>query len=336
MGTAKAHPECMSIGGATYDLFVQVNHDLCKNHEDIKAFVLPLGEKVPVENVKETCGGGACNTSVGLARLGCSAHFSGVIGDDQWGQKLLENFKKENVATDSLTVVEDEVSSFSIILSASDGERMILYTPGTNLHLDDVTFHQEKAKTMDWVYLNHIPDDSFEIEDDLVKIFEAPGAPGLTWNPGGHHLREGMNQKNTKALLTHTTLLLLNEEEALIFTKTDSIQDAMRSLKGAGVHIVCISRGKKGALATDGTNLYECPIMTGFPCIDTTGAGDAFGTGMTYGLIQGFSLQEAMKTGTINAASVVSKLGAQAGLLTDTDIQSALKTTPLDVVVKAL
>src|SRR3989344_315158 len=104
----------LSIGGATYDLFVRLPAQVLREHESSEAFALPLGAKIRVEDLLETCGGGANNTAVGFARLGCSATFEGGVGWDQWGEQLTANMKKEGVDVQYATVVEGEVSSFSI------------------------------------------------------------------------------------------------------------------------------------------------------------------------------------------------------------------------------
>ncbi len=325
----------MSIGGATYDLFVRTSTDLI---DDKKSISLPLGHKVPVKEVIETCGGGASNSSVGLSRLGCDASICGVIGSDQWGDKLAENFKKEGVNTNCVTFVEDEITSFSIILSASSGERVILYTPGTNVHLHDANFHKEGAKSVDWVYLNHIQERSSVIQDDIVEILASDGSPRFTWNPGGYQLEAGTSEPNNRKLLEHTDLLILNDKEATKFTKTETKEEAIKMLTEIGAKNVCITQGKDGTLASNGNGtdvplgrVYHCPCIDGTEVIDTTGAGDAFGTGVTWGLLEGLPLPEALKAGTINAASVVSKVGAQAGLLTDIEIRKRLDGTDLSV-----
>lgn len=321
----------MSIGGATYDLFVRFSEETIAKHSDRHAFKLMLGEKIRAQNVLETCGGGASNTAVGLARLGCQAGFCGVVGDDRWGSKLLENFKKENVDITCATVVEGEVSSFSIILSAGSGERVILYDPGTNDHLHDVTFDREHVGTMDWVYFNHIQASTCVIEDDMIGILAKETGPGLTWNPGGCQIDVGIDAPNNCTLLAHTNLLQLNKGEALSFSKTSTVEDALRVLLGKGVRNVCITDGSKGTIASDGVHIYRCPILSDSVVTDTTGAGDAFGTGVTWALQEGKSLPEALRAGTINASSVVGKIGAQAGLLTHTEMKHHLQNTALDV-----
>ncbi|MBU0458030.1 carbohydrate kinase family protein [Patescibacteria group bacterium] len=327
-------PKTISIGGATYDLFIRTGEDLIHECSGDKSIALPLGSKIKVKDVIETCGGGANNSSVGLSRLGCSASFCGVIGSDQWGDKLIENFKKENVNTDCATIVEDEVTSFSVILSASGGERCILYTPGTNVHLHDANFNKEAISKMDWVYLNHIQEGSCVIQDDIIEMLAKEVPPRFTWNPGGCQIDEGLDAPNNKTLLSHTDLLLLNEEEAIAFTKSQSKEEALKILIDIGAKNVCITHGKEGTLASDGEKTYHCPCLKGIEVIDTTGAGDAFGTGVTWGLISGKSLSEALKAGTINAASVVSKIGAQAGLLTDIEMTQRLESDELSVDVQ--
>ena len=324
----------LSIGGATYDLFVQLPHEAIADCKQKEVFALPLGAKIRVENLKETCGGGASNTSVGLSRLGCSAYFEGVISSDQWGEKLIQNLVREGVDTSCITIVENEVSSYSIILSDEHGERVILYEPGTNKHLCAMNFDKEMLNQMDWVYLNHIQEDSCIIQDDIVEILSTHNGPRLTWNPGGCQIKAGL-QANA-LLLPYTDLLVLNKEEALQFTKTSTIDDAMHAMLNTGVKNVCITDGKNGVTASDGEKRYHCPIIEGVTVIDTTGAGDAFGTGVTWGLLEGMTLSDALKTGNINASSVVTAIGAQTTLLRDTEIRKRLTQYPHPVSIDTL
>jgi sugar/nucleoside kinase (ribokinase family) len=323
-------PRTISIGGATYDLFVTTDRVPVAHEDGREAFEFSLGEKVWIKTVFGTYGGGAANTSVGLARLGCSARFCGIISSDQWGEQILANLKKENVGTDSATIVEGESSSFSTILSSPTGERVILAHQGTSRHLHDVTFDREQAAEADWVYLNHIHADTCVIEDDLIAMLIEPNGPKISWNPGGCQIDAGLTEKNNRLLLAHTDLILLNKEEALAFTTAKTTDEALRVLATSGVAVVCITDGKNGSIATDGTHVYRCPAPA-CPVADTTGAGDAFGTGMTWALVTGKTLPEALKTGTINAMSVVGRIGAQPGLLTGHEMQERLTRIQIDI-----
>lgn len=327
----------MSIGGATYDLFVRTAHDLVQTEQKKQAtLALPLGEKIRVQDVIQTCGGGACNTAVGFARLGADAYVSCILGSDQWGEALLQNFHAEHVRTNCTTIVEKEHSSFSIILSAGSGERVILYSPGTNDHLHDATFDRETACNMDWIYLNHIQEGSCIIQDDIIDILTGNHALRMTWNPGGCQLDMGIKEKHMSKLLTYTTILLLNQEEAYRFTKTETIDDALYALCRAGPKIICITQGKNGVTATDGTAQYHCPVPHRSTVVDTTGAGDAFGTAVSFAIAEGWTLSDALKAGTFNAANVVGVFGAQAGLLSKKRLLADITQKPLAISVSPL
>lgn len=314
----------LSIGGATYDLFLTMDSGIKHGEEGI---VLAAGGKLRVQRVIETCGGGACNTSVGLSRLGLKAGFCGVVGADQWGEKLLTIMNKEGVDTTSATVVENETSSFSIILSLPSGERTILYTPGVNEHLHDTTFDVGALTKTDLVYLNHLSDTSCMIENDIIDAIIAHPHIRLAWNPGGCQISAGMNEPDKKKLLMVTDLLLLNKEEALTFSGAATLKEALKILRAAGAKHVCITDGKNGTIATDGEKTYLCPILPDVTVIDTTGAGDAFGTAAAWALSTGASLPISLLAGTLNAASVIGHIGAQAGLLTEHQMRQRLKNT---------
>ena len=324
-------PRTLSIGGATYDVFLKMNEDAEGMLNGKKVVQFPVGHKVKVKEVVESCGGGANNTAVGLARLGCEAAFCGVVGDDQWGQRMLENFIREGVNTSSVTEVEGENSSFSIVLSLASRDRTILYTPGVNEHLHDVTFDREAMHRSDAVFLNHLSETACVIEDDMIAALRGEPHIHLTWNPGGCQIDAGMQSRDKAALLKLTDLLIVNKEEAETFTKQKTVKDALKALLDAGVKNVCITDGGNGTYAADKDHCYYCPTRKDVEVFDSTGAGDAFGTGATWALITGRSLPTALVAGTLNAASVIQVLGAQGGLLKESEMLSLLSQHLLTV-----
>ena len=325
------HPQrlrTLSVGGATYDLFLTLKEALQQHGQ---MMCLKVGGKIEVDRVIETCGGGACNTSVGLSRLGMDASFCGVIGSDQWGEQLLENLQREKVNVSSATVLEHETSSFSIVLSLPSGERTILYTAGVNEHLHDTTFDLEAMQHVDAVYLNHLCETSCMIQNDMIDAIIACPQITFAWNPGGCQIDAGMQENDAARLLRATDLLLLNREEAMTFTNAQDINEALKKLIGAGVANVCITDGARGTHASNGTHVYHCPVLQSVKVVDTTGAGDAFGIAALWALLRGHPLQTMMISGTLNSASVVGAIGAQAGLLREHQITERLDEHLLEV-----
>lgn len=318
----------LSIGGATFDLFIQTEAGTVE-HDGQRVLHLPLGGKITAKAVHGRSGGGACNTATGLRRLGFHCSLCAVIGDDQWGHLVLDQLDKENVNDGDVTMSEGDTTGFSLIFSAADGERVIVSGAGANTHLRPVTLDAEMLRTADVVYLNRLQPGSDALELSIADVL-ADSQARLTWNPGGSQVGEGTADPENQKLLARTDVLLLNKEEALAFSGAKDVRSALRLFCEAGAKVACITDGKNGALTTDGKRLFSCPIAPA-PVVDTTGAGDAFGVGFTWALATGHDLPTALLAGTINGASVVGAIGAQPGLLTDTQMHTALRSAPISV-----
>jgi ribokinase len=88
---------------------------------------------------------------------------------------------------------------------------------------------------------------------------------------------------------------------------------------------VVITDGKNGTYALDNDgNFYHQKIINA-PVVEKTGAGDSFATGFLASRIYGHDIQTSLQWGTINAASVIGKVGAQPGLLMKEEIERKAK-----------
>lgn len=322
--------DILSIGGAAFDVFVRAPHETV-NRNGGNFIQFPLGAKIKIESVVQSCGGGATNTSVGFSRLKLHAGFCGVIGDDEWGKGIQETLRCERVDTRTAIIVEGETSSFSIILvDSATGERTILYSGNVNAHLRDPVFPKDELMRSRWIFLNHLSDVSSMIMDDLCEILLSPSIR-LAWNPGGSQIKNGFDTGIERDLLRETDLLFLNKEEALAFTRAENVEEALWRAAQAGAVITCVTDGSNGAWLSDGKTVYFSNAVPS-NVIDTTGAGDAFAVGVTWGVILALPLPIALKAGMINASSVVESIGTQAGLLTEIELRSRLETIDLPVV----
>ncbi len=317
----------LSIGGTCYDLFVTLGEQTLSGIDDGTQFRIPLGSKLRAQGVQGTCGGGAANTAVSFARLGCEASLASVMADDDWGKSVQHALKKEGVDTTHSTVVENEMSAFSLILHGKNRDRIIIASPGVTAHLHDITFDRDALRNADWVYMNSLHQDSCEIQDDILAAFGNAAAPKLSWNPGGAQIEEGLRAQHHKALLANTAVLLLNREEALRFAQAGTVEQAMERCQAAGAQIVCVTDGAGGATAQSAAGTFHCSAL---PCsaVDTTGAGDAFGSTLTWCIAQDWDLRKSLQASTINAVSVLQQTGAQPGLLTAKALQAALAKNP--------
>ena len=83
-----------------------------------------------------------------------------------------------------------------------------------------------------------------------------------------------------------------------------------RKSKSLGKTLV-VTRGEKGAMATDGREVVECGIQQGLKIIDLTGAGDLFAAGFLHGNVNNMSLKESLEKGTEMSSKVIQQIGAR-------------------------
>ncbi len=90
----------------------------------------------------------------------------------------------------------------------------------------------------------------------------------------------------------------------------------MESLHALGPKIVVLTNGAKGSFVRDAQGKVWTRDIIHCPVVEKTGAGDAYASGFLAAYIHGLTIEEAMTWGTKNAASVISYIGGQKGLLT--------------------
>ena len=102
-------------------------------------------------------------------------------------------------------------------------------------------------------------------------------------------------------------LLFCNEEEAMIYTGTNSVAEAREKLKEVAKRFA-ITLGANGALIFDGDTFINIEPYK-VRAIDTNGAGDMFSGAFMYGITHGHSYAEAGKIASLASSRVVSQFG---------------------------
>ncbi|SDL11454.1 carbohydrate kinase family protein [Halarsenatibacter silvermanii] len=95
---------------------------------------LKPGSTLEVEGLNMATGGAVANTGLALHRLGLPVRMIGKIGDDHTG-KLIEKIiaeKGREELTGDLLVEPDEESSYTVVLSPPDTDRIFLHYSGPN------------------------------------------------------------------------------------------------------------------------------------------------------------------------------------------------------------
>lgn len=299
----------LCIGTATQDVFLisdktfrpVCEHGVCYEH-------LPLGVKLDVEQVVFATGGNALNAAVTFARQGLDSAFMGVIGTDPASEAILRAIDKEDIDTKYLRQDEDQQTSYSTVLLAPTGERTILNYHGVNLKADGSDLHLPAIADADWLYLSSLG--SMPLLERVISLAAKNGVK-VALNPS---LSELEDIHKLRALLEDITVLITNKDEMKQIVHGESSEELIRHASQF-VPVAVISDGPKGVVATDGKQLVKAGVYETVKVVDRLGAGDAFGSGFVARYAAEENLADAITFASANATSVVTKIGATAGIL---------------------
>jgi fructokinase len=235
-------------------------------------------------------GGAPTNVAAAIAALGGKVELAAKVGNDPFGKQLIEVMQSFGVGTNAMLTDKKHFTTFAFVSLMEDGERDFVFNRGADgeLSIDDI--------------------DSIDLRDVSIIHFGSATAflPGplqaaylhllekalylnifISFDPNYRHL---LFQNNTETFieqswhfLAHCHFFKLSDEEAMLITKTNSLEDAVKQLQEKTNTIFAITLGKEGTLLS---MKGEQHIIESIPIIpvDTTGAGDAFVGAVLYQL----------------------------------------------------
>lgn len=303
--------DVISIGTATVDIIAKSESLIVK--DDFLS--IPYSSKSEISDGLICSGGGATNSSSSFSRLGLRSACVSLIGNDPISSYVFNDLKKYYV--DNFFLVQKiEPTDYSIILVAPDGGRSVLTNRGDS-RLEEENIDWDRLKETKWFYITSL-EGNIDLLEKLIG-FAKDFNIKIALNPGNRELKQ---KDRLLPLLKFVDFFLLNETEAEIFTEIGmNDPNFWTKLSSCGAKIIAVTKGREGAHVLFGEENYYSPILNVKP-VDELGAGDAFGSAFVAGLIYDLPPKDALFWGIRNSASVVSKLGAKAGLLTLEEIKS--------------
>jgi len=265
-------------------------------------------EESEILDFKESPGGSAANTAVGLARLGVKTGFIGKVALDREGELLVKAFIDEGVNTDGIVVSEAGRSGKVIGFVDERGERALYVDPGVNNSLEFSEIDLNYASQADLLHLTSFAGKTpFQAQKKLIETIPDIS---VTIDPGMIYARKGLAK--LKPLIKRCLVFFPNECELKLLTGKD-YRKGSETLLDEGVRIVAVKLGGRGCYVTDGE---ESHLIEPFKVkvVDSTGAGDAFCAGFLYGMISNKSLRECGVLGNFVASRTLMEMGARNGL----------------------
>jgi sugar/nucleoside kinase (ribokinase family) len=142
------------------------------------------GQTVEAGPVIFSTGGPVSNTGLALNELGISTGLMGKVGSDLFGQAILQIVESHGSGlSDGMVVVPEESSSYSIIISPPNADRMFIHAPGCNATFGAEDVRYDMLKSVRLFHFGYPPlMERMFIKDgvELATIFQRVKALGIT------------------------------------------------------------------------------------------------------------------------------------------------------------
>lgn len=288
-------------------------------------------------------GGAPANVAFSFARLGGEASFIGAVGNDSFGQFLQHTLKRQGVGIEHLSLENGAQTPLAFVGIDHNKKRTFEFFRGhatesavSPQHINKLSFDSSDILHFS---SNLLADElSKQTTDALIQkakqngtlIHFDPSIRLLFW-PDEKKLRQTVFDYMKQA-----DIVKFNEEEfEFLYGKNADTQNIIHNILKTTIMLV-ITHGQQGATAYTRTTTIEskAPKVT---TVDTTGAGDAFVSGLLYmGSHLGFSLKEALQDATnirtmlefanVNAALSTTKKGSMLSLPSREEVDNMIQS----------
>jgi sugar/nucleoside kinase (ribokinase family) len=360
----------LTIGGATRDIFIaheqpQMIH-LCLQEGKRSFLIYEAGKKIEVSNLAYHTGGGATNSAAAFKQLGFDVSIFCKIGTDQEGDYVIKSLLDRGIDIQFLVRDSAEPTASSFIIPTDSGDRVALVYRGANLKISEAELPKELFNGVDQLYITSLCGESSPLLLSIVKKAKKQKV-NIAVNPGTSQLISGADV--LRESLPYIDILILNNIEAhqcmasmiqaerpmqlrmVALLGEQKIENNMpqllrapkmhdgicfdlpfffREVMARGPKIVVVTNGKEGVYVASGDNIFFHPSISA-SVICSLGAGDAFGSTFVGWLLQGHTVETALRAGLINSASVIGHVGAKTGLLSFAELKKRLQEIDLSL-----
>ena len=328
--------ELITIGSCTLDVIVEIDDILrfeLMDKDTIKKYTaIEYSRKLNVKNVRFVPGGSGSNIAANCSMLGLKAVYIGLLGKDFSATICLDDLKKRGVDLSQVIQTDEDSTALSVILRTPWGkDRSILAYKGANNllkpnHVKPELF--ENIKAFAWTSLTtdagcQAIEKAIKLtKDHGGKIFAAPSMSIIKNTPNW-----------AKALISQSDVVSLNMEEAQEFTGEKKKTLMIKHFIDMGISLISITDGPNGSIISDGATIINSSIFEG-TIEDTTGAGDAFLSGILISTLNNFPLEKTSKMATAMAALECMEVGVREGLPNSLkELEDFVTTNPLKQVI---
>jgi len=268
-----------------------------------------------------------------VARLGESAGFIGVVGDDDFGKMLINRLKGDGVDVKYIRILPGYTTGTAFVMYYSTGERKFIF------HLRHAAAGQLSPEDVDPSYIKsakvlHVMGSALAVSNSskeaVYKAVEVAHESGVTVTFDPNLRPELLSveyiREICKPVLEKCKVVLPSGTEATVLTgEKDPIQAGVKLIE-SGAEIAVIKLGAKGSIAVTEEEVFKAPAYD-VEEVDPTGAGDVYDGAFVVGMLKGWNLEKTLDFANAAGAIKVTRFGPMEGPLNFNEVTEFMKKT---------
>lgn len=250
------------------------------------AFVDYIADDITNTTFTTYLGGATINVAAGISRIGAPSALITITGNDETSAFVRDEIKKEGVNL-QYAVNEPEKRVSGVYVHLTDACERIFknYVDETpNLQVTKDHLQEEAFKRASIFYIcsgTMFHPTALETTRTGVDLAKEKGAI-IAMDANIRPLRwssEDYCRQTIMSFFDDTDVLKLTDEELFFLTETETIEEGLAALDSLLIPIILVTVGADGAYAVLNGEVIHVPTEK-VEAVDTTGAGDAFMTGV--------------------------------------------------------
>ena len=304
----------LGIGNAIVDVICKVDDKFIAQNNLTKS-TMKLVDQAEFQKllstlkIEETVSGGSvANSMVGLSQLGNEVGFIGKVNDDNLGKKYEEGLKKEKVKFFYSKKKENIPTGTCLILITPDSERTMVTFLGTAGKINENDIDTRAVKNSEILFLEGYLWDEGEPKKAFEKAIN--NSNKIAMSLSDLFCVERHKPHFLELVKNKLDITFANEQEIRSLIGVEEFDQVINFAKEIN-KLIIITRGDKGAVAVNKTEVFECSAKKNIKIKDLTGAGDLFAGGFLHGLINNKTTKESLEIGTEMSTKVIQIIGAR-------------------------